>query len=1117
MGKATGMNKKTLHQKINELANLLFNSDLSDLQVLAQIHSLLEEIESYANENSDTYLSSVTATAIELIEQIILDEIEDPAASLETLRTTVESIQKLYCDESQSDQNDPAQEITVEEQSIPSDKTNHIPPNIDQLTDWIFAMDSADPKMLADIHTVFEEIEQWAQKQEFQNTTQLIQKLKEWLEELILNENADSTSVIQTIQQSFEELKQSILEKRDIQFGALPRELGLTSDQPDTSQTQSIEDIIDQLSEMLILSDLSDLRIIAEMHTHFEEIAKWAAETNNQKIETAVQSMSGLIESYILDELNDKEKTIDLLNRTVSVLQSTICEGRTDSEFPSELQTSDETIQTEKTTEGTQKTIDQPGVKSSLYLPAGVDETLFADFLARQTSALDDIEECFLEFEKTNDEKHLKSIKGLLHTLKGEAGMLGLTEIERLCHATEDMLNRDTPEQLIDILFEVKDWLSQTFDAYSGKATAPNPVDSILSQIQEMEKVPPEEIELVQPEVLPIGPNPLEGDLGLLSDFIHESLEHLDSANEHLLTLETEPHNSEALNAVFRAFHTIKGVAGCLELIEIRSLAHEAESLLDQARKGELQLKDDAIDITFSSVDTLKTLIEQLSNSLSTGIPPTPDSSVPQLISKLQSLTQPQKSKRKSTKEKSIDHIPISRKSESTIPAKESEAEVSLPDQESLQSTNLQQAKEAFQKSFEEDAPAKTPPVAAPASTSSQLVKVKEIVKVDADRLDHLVETIGELVIAFSMVKQAAEQKIGKSQHFDRQLRQLDKITRELQGMGTSLRMIPIRATFQKMARLVRDLSKKIEKPIEFVMSGEDTELDKAVVDKIGDPLVHMVRNAVDHGIESRKEDRIKAGKNEIGRVELRAFHKGGNICIEIEDDGRGLDREAILSKSRDRGLIKDGENLSDREVFNLIFEPGFSTAKKVTEVSGRGVGMDVVKRNIEALRGQVDIRSDTGKGSIFTIRLPLTLAIIDGMIVRVGGERYIIPTLSIVQSLQPEKKDISTVLHKGEMLSILGRLIPIFRLSQLFEHKEAIQDPTKGLIVVVEDNENLAGLLVDELLGQQQIVIKSIGEVFRDIPGISGGAILADGRVGLILDIGGLVKLAHTNFDPSQ
>jgi len=325
--------------------------------------------------------------------------------------------------------------------------------------------------------------------------------------------------------------------------------------------------------------------------------------------------------------------------------------------------------------------------------------------------------------------------------------------------------------------------------------------------------------------------------------------------------------------------------------------------------------------------------------------------------------------------------------------------------------------------------------------------------------------------------------------------------------------MVPVRATFQKMARLVRDLAKKSGKPVRFVMTGEDTELDKTVVDKIGDPLVHMVRNAVDHGLEATPSERARVGKVETGQIELRAFHRGGNIYIEIQDDGRGLNRDAIIAKARERGLLKEGETLPDRELNNLIFNPGFSTAKKITDVSGRGVGMDVVKRNIEALRGQVEIRTEQGRGSTFSIRLPLTLAIIDGMVVRVGTERYIIPTLSIVRTIQPRPDELATVIRRGEMLTLQGQLIPLFRLNRLFNVDNARTKPEESLIVVVEDDRRQTGIMVDELLGQQQIVIKSLGEALRGTPGVAGGAVMPDGQIGLILDIAGLVRLANVRF----
>jgi two-component system chemotaxis sensor kinase CheA len=292
-------------------------------------------------------------------------------------------------------------------------------------------------------------------------------------------------------------------------------------------------------------------------------------------------------------------------------------------------------------------------------------------------------------------------------------------------------------------------------------------------------------------------------------------------------------------------------------------------------------------------------------------------------------------------------------------------------------------------------------------------------------------------------------------------------------------------------------------------MTGEDTELDKNVVDKIGDPLVHMVRNAVDHGLEPTEQDRLAAGKPAKGRIELRAFHKGGNICIEIEDDGRGLDRDTILAKAVERGLVRDGENLSDREVHNLIFEPGFSTAKQVTDISGRGVGMDVVRRNIEELRGTCEIISEAGVGSRFQIKLPLTLAIIEGMVVSCGGEHYIVPTLSVVRLVRPNRDDLSHVFDRGEMLAYEDQHLPLFRLGQLFG-VPAETDPEKAVVVVIEDEGKKIGLLADELLGQQSIVIKSLGEAMQDTEGVAGGAIMSNGNVALILDVAGLIKVAH-------
>ena len=321
--------------------------------------------------------------------------------------------------------------------------------------------------------------------------------------------------------------------------------------------------------------------------------------------------------------------------------------------------------------------------------------------------------------------------------------------------------------------------------------------------------------------------------------------------------------------------------------------------------------------------------------------------------------------------------------------------------------------------------------------------------------------------------------------------------------------MVPIKATFQKMVRLVRDLARTRGKKVALEMFGEDTEIDRNVVDELYEPMVHMIRNSIDHGLESPAE-RKAAGKSEKGFVQLRAYHKGGNIMIEIQDDGKGLNKNSIIEKAISSGLIDSDAQLTESEIFQLIFQPGFSTAKQITDVSGRGVGMDVVKKGIEKLQGRVDVQSTEKKGTTVIISLPLTLAIIEGMVIRVGRERYIVPTMAILESFKPKKEDYFTVKAKGEMVMARGHLIPLIRLDRLFRIEGDAENPWDGLVVVVENKEEQRGLLLDELLGQEEIVIKSLGEALKRTKGLAGGAILGDGRVGLILDIGGLFELAE-------
>ena len=383
-------------------------------------------------------------------------------------------------------------------------------------------------------------------------------------------------------------------------------------------------------------------------------------------------------------------------------------------------------------------------------------------------------------------------------------------------------------------------------------------------------------------------------------------------------------------------------------------------------------------------------------------------------------------------------------------------------------------------------------------------------IRVDTDKIDKLINLVGELVITQSMLSDLGSRfEMRQMPILLERMAQLERNTREIQERVMSIRMLPIGTAFSRFPRLVRDLSAKAGKKIQLVLSGEETELDKTVIEAIGDPLTHLVRNSADHGLEP-PEERLDNNKPELGTVRLNAFHEGGSICITVEDDGRGLNRDKILAKAIKQGLIADNEKLPDDQIWALIFKPGFSTAEKVTDVSGRGVGMDVVKRNIDALGGTVSIKTALGKGTTFTLKLPLTLAIIEGMTVRVGKETYIVPLLSILESIQPKAGTMKTVVGKGELINVRGTYLPMMRMYEVFSLQPEYTEPTKAILLILETEGERVAVMVDEILGQQQVVIKSMEQNFRKVAGVAGATILGDGTVGFILDVRGLLEMAR-------
>jgi two-component system, chemotaxis family, sensor kinase CheA len=559
---------------------------------------------------------------------------------------------------------------------------------------------------------------------------------------------------------------------------------------------------------------------------------------------------------------------------------------------------------------------------------------------------------------------------------------------------------------------------------------------------------------------------PAEFDRDLLKEFMAESRELLEISEAALLALEGNPDDLECVNTVFRSFHTIKGTSGFLGLQTVSELAHLAESLLSRIRKKEIRLVGGYADLALRSLDILKKILESVEYALRGEVLKIPDG----YEDLKRTLSDPEGA---GVSEK----IPVVNSCNCR--------ELCNPDKTEPQSAEKKEASLKRSAEFEQS------------------------IRVNTNRLDRLIDMVGELVIAQSMVAQDRRLLDADFHELLRKVTQAGKIVRELQDLSMSMRMVPLRGTFQKMHRVVRDLSRKSGKMVELMIDDAETEIDRHMVDILNDVLVHMVRNAIDHGIEL-PEEREACGKKRVGVIWLNSFQSGGSVVVQIKDDGRGLIRERILQKAIDAGLVDPDKTISDNDVYNLIFAPGLSTSEKITDVSGRGVGMDVVRKGVEALQGRIEISSKPGSGSTFTVRLPLTLAITDGMLIRVGSERYIIPTISIHLCFRPNPESLSTISGRGELVMLRGELMPVFRLYRLFGISSAIEDPAEGLFVVVGEEDRRCALLVDELLGQQQVVAKSLTKAVGKIPGVSGGAILGDGQVGLILDPTEIITVAR-------
>ncbi|HCT4225457.1 TPA: chemotaxis protein CheA [Escherichia coli] len=629
--------------------------------------------------------------------------------------------------------------------------------------------------------------------------------------------------------------------------------------------------------------------------------------------------------------------------------------------------------------------------------------------------------------------------------------------------------------------------------------------------------------------------------------FFDEADELLADMEQHLLVLQPEAPDAEQLNAIFRAAHSIKGGAGTFGFSVLQETTHLMENLLDEARRGEMQLNTDIINLFLETKDIMQEQLDAYKQSQE------PDAaSFDYICQALRQLALEAKDETPSAvtrlsvvaKSEPQDEQSRSQSPRRIILSRLKAGEVDLLEEELGHLTTLTDVVkgadslsailpgdiaedditavlcfviEADQITFETvDVSPKisTPPVLKLAAEQAPTGRVERekttrssestSIRVAVEKVDQLINLVGELVITQSMLAQRSSE-LDPVNHGDliTSMGQLQRNARDLQESVMSIRMMPMEYVFSRYPRLVRDLAGKLGKQVELTLVGSSTELDKSLIERIIDPLTHLVRNSLDHGIEL-PEKRLAAGKNSVGNLILSAEHQGGNICIEVTDDGAGLNRERILAKAASQGLTVS-ENMSDDEVAMLIFAPGFSTAEQVTDVSGRGVGMDVVKRNIQEMGGHVEIQSKQGTGTTIRILLPLTLAILDGMSVRVADEVFILPLNAVMESLQPREADLHPLAGGERVLEVRGEYLPIVELWKVFNVAGAKTEATQGIVVILQSGGRRYALLVDQLIGQHQVVVKNLESNYRKVPDISAATILGDGSVALIVDVSAL------------
>ena len=722
-------------------------------------------------------------------------------------------------------------------------------------------------------------------------------------------------------------------------------------------------------------------------------------------------------------------------------------------------------------------------------------EELKAIFVEEATEIIEKLDVDIINYEEDPENRELlhELFRGV-HTLKGSANSFGFTRLGGFVHLFEDMLDhyRSTdicvPTNVIDIFFNGVDVIKETmWLEVEGNDSVPANYDTTLEAIKNT---------LLNKETncdIPISTTgePLEdlaSEFADIDENVEEKVEEnveittedksvVPAKNKHMykisLLLDNDIYNRGYDHGRFFQLLSEKGkiVQSNWSLPKIPSIEKFDPEVSYWANVDVYLDSDESED----SIDEVFLFVEPEEYCI-TIVDPSTEEKV---------------SEEETPKEEIVVEAP---KEVQVEPIKVEQEKTVTPKEETKDTEKSVPTKKVAEKS-----------VAKPSDAQKQ--QKSSVVKIDTLKLDELFDSVGEMVIAQNFVAENEEIIKLNSPTLTRTIDDLSKITRLIQSRVMALRMVPVHDIFDKMKRVVRDASKKVGKEIEFTIDGEETEVDKTMVDSLSDPLIHIMRNAIDHGLEANEDERIAAGKSPKGKVLLRAYHKGGNIAIEVRDDGRGINRDKVYAKALERGIISENDDLTDQQVFGLIMQAGFSTADTISDISGRGVGLDVVRSSIEKLQGKVEIDSKVGEGSVFTILLPLTLAIIDGMIVKSAGDMFIVPTLSVIESFIPQKEIVHTAKGKGEFVDLRGEMIPVIRLNEVLGINDERPIIWESTLLCVESEDGKYAILIDDLIGRQQVVIKTLGKALQKLRGVSGGAIMGNGDIALILNIEDLFK----------